>query len=180
MSYAALAGFFTQKHPFWHCSPPSSHYTLIPLFFSIFITLPLIPGLSTRFQKMPESSQHQSAVTLWLGQLDTLITGNFCSPGIESSQCLIRQVPSNLVPFESYRQGEYTGVDGIEGFGELGGVRWVECWFYSFSIFTYFVSLISPSFPHQSCSFFLSLGQEGLFLHHTIFTFYFGVLGELF
>ena len=61
MSYAAPAGFFTQKHPFWHCPPPSSHYTLIPLFFSIFIILPLIPGPSTRFWKMPESSQHQSS-----------------------------------------------------------------------------------------------------------------------
>ena len=48
-------------------------------------------------------------------------TGNFCSPRIEGSQGLIKQIPSNLVPFESYGPGEYAGVDGIEGFGELGG-----------------------------------------------------------
>ena len=54
-------------------------------------------------------------------------TGNFHSPGIEGSQCLIRQVPSNLVPFESYGQGEYAGINRLEGFGELGGVQWVKC-----------------------------------------------------
>ena len=76
MSYATLAGFFTQKHPPWCGSPPHSHFTLLPLCFSIFITLPLIPILNARSgrcqsQKMPELSQHQSVVALWLSQLDT-------------------------------------------------------------------------------------------------------------
>ena len=58
---------------------------------------------------------------------DTPITGNLRSPQIESSQCLIRQVPLNLVLFESYRQAKYASIDRIEGFGKLGSVRWVEC-----------------------------------------------------
>ena len=90
-----------------------------------------------------------------ISQLNTLITGNFCSPGIEGSQCLIRQVPLNLVLFKSYGQGEYASVNGIEGFGNLGGVRWVKCWFYSFSIFTYLFHSFLHHFPinllHSIC-----------------------------
>ena len=82
-------------------------------------------------------------------------TGNFHSPRIEGSQGLIRQVPSNLVPFESYGPGKYAGVEGIEGFGELGGVRQVRCYFYSFSIFTYLFHSFLHHFPinplHSFC-----------------------------
>ena len=183
MSYAAPAGLFTQKHPPWHCSP-SSHSTLIPCFFSIFITLPCIPVLNARFRKVPKPEDARVVTTPEcsdpVAQLTQYIkTGNFHSPRIEGSQGLIRQVPSNLVLFESYRPGEYTSVEGIEGFGELGGVQWVRCCFYSFSIFTYLFHSFLHHFPINPLHSFCPLAGLSLFLHRMISMFY-RVLGELF
>ena len=142
-------GFSWIKHPLW---PPSAHSTLIPLFFPFFITLPLIPILNVRFQKVPKLEYARVVTTLECSDpvarsTQYIKTGNFRSPRIEGSQGLIKQIPSNLVPFESYGPGEYASVDGTEGFGELGGVQQVRCCFYSFSIFTYLFHSFFHHFP---------------------------------
>ena len=164
MSYAALAGFFTQKHPLWQCSPPSAHSTLIPLFFPFFITLPLRTLDSGRCwsQKMPKPEDAGVVTTPECSDpvarsSQYIKTSNFRSPRIEGSQGLIKQIPSNLVPFESYGPGKYASVDGIEGFGELGGLRWVRCCFYSFSIFTYLFHSFLHHFPINSLHSFCPL-----------------------
>ena len=152
-------GFSWIKHPLWHCSPPSAHSTLIPLFFPFFITLPLIPIPNIRFQKVPKPEDARVITTPECSDpmarsTQYIKTGNFRSPGIEGSQGLIKQIPSNLVLFKSYGPGEYAGIDGIEGFGKLGGVWQVRCCFYSFSIFTYlFHSFLHhfPINPHSFC-----------------------------
>ena len=82
-----------------------------PSFSPFFITLPLIPILNAIFRKVlkpedagvvttPECSDPVAQLTRYTE------TGNFHSPGIEGSQGLIRQVPLNLVPLESYGQGK--------------------------------------------------------------------------
>ena len=131
-----------------------------PSFSPFFIALPLIPISNIRFPKVPKQEDARVVTTPECSDpvaqsTQYTKTGNFHSPGIEGSQGLIRQVTSNLVPFESYRQGEYAGIDGIEGFGESGGVQWVRCCFYSFSIFTYLFHSFLHHFPinplHSFC-----------------------------
>ena len=95
--------------------------------------------------ELPKRSRSRRSVILQPRVGLFTYTSNFRSPGIEGSQGLIKQIPSNLVPFESYGPGEYVSAGGIEGFGEFGGVRRVRCCFYSFSIFTY----LFPSFLHH-------------------------------